>query len=365
MIHKVRIQNFKCLRDVSVELERFTVFVGANGSGKTSVLEAIHNAVRAATGGDPQKVFAHERHGDWVYTRGGAGDLSIRCETDGGAFAVEATPPEGYPPAPDLLQKELWTYRISPHGPPLLHALEPARGLLLLRLNAAVMARPSYSLHDPPRVEYTGEGLTSVLAYMALNNPQGFDTLVGEARKLIPRLRRIRFLKTVVYQTENELVRFGRDTVNRSIRRPVPGELMLFDFEHAENVSARTASEGTLMMLGLITVLLGPIRPRILLLDDIEHGLHPLAQKHLVEVIERILQEYQDLQLLVTAHSPYLLNYVAPEQVRIMAVNEDGHSRCGRLIDHPKFETWKEEMTPGEMWSVFGEKWVTEREARS
>lgn len=76
MIHKVHIQNFKCLRDVSVELERFTVFVGANGSGKTSVLEAIHNAVRAATG-DPQKVFAHERHGDWVYTRGGAGDLSI------------------------------------------------------------------------------------------------------------------------------------------------------------------------------------------------------------------------------------------------------------------------------------------------
>ena len=38
--------------------------------------------------------------------------------------------------------------------------------------------------------------------------------------------------------------------------------------------------------------------------------------------------------------------------------------RCGRLIDHPKFETWKEEMAPGEMWSVFGEKWVTEREVR-
>jgi AAA15 family ATPase/GTPase len=45
MIHKVRIQNFKSLRDVNIELERFTVFVGANGSGKTSVLEAIHNAV--------------------------------------------------------------------------------------------------------------------------------------------------------------------------------------------------------------------------------------------------------------------------------------------------------------------------------
>ena len=310
MIHKVRIQNFKSLRDVSVELERFTVFVGANGSGKTSVLEAIHNAVRAATG-DPQKVFAHERHGDWIYTRGGVGDLSIRCETAGGEFSVEATPPEGYPPSPELMQKARWEYRISPSGAPLRTALEPARRMVFLRLNAAVMARPSYSQDDPPRVEYTGEGLASVLAYMALNDPQGFEDLVAVARTLIPRLRRIRFRKATVYRTESELVRFGKDTVNRSSRRPYQGELILFDFEHAENVSARTASEGTILMLGLLTVLLGPTRPRILLLDDIEHGLHPLAQKQLVEVIGQILQKYPDLQLLATAHSPYLLNYLS------------------------------------------------------
>ena len=184
--------------------------------------------------------------------------------------------------------------------------------MVFLRLNAAVMARPSYSQDDPPRVEYTGEGLASVLAYMALNDPQGFEDLVAVARTLIPRLRRIRFRKATVYRTESELVRFGKDTVNRSSRRPYQGELILFDFEHAENVSARTASEGTMLMLGLLTVLLGPIRPRILLLDDIEHGLHPLAQKQLVEVIGPILQKYPDLQLLATAHSPYLLNYLTP-----------------------------------------------------
>ena len=185
------------------------------------------------------------------------------------------------------------------------------------------------------------------------------------ARTLIPRLRRIRFRKATVYRTESELVRFGNDTVNRSSRRPYQGELILFDFEHAENVSARTASEGTMLMLGLLTVLLGPTRPRILLLDDIEHGLHPLAQKQLVEVIGRILQKYPDLQLLATAHSPYLLNYLAPEQVRIMATGPDGYCRCGRLTDHPKFATWKEEMAPGEMWSLFGEKWLADKEAAS
>jgi predicted ATPase len=358
MIQKVHVQNFKSLRDVSVELERFTVFVGANGSGKTSVLEAIHNAVRAATG-DAQKVFAHERHGDWIYTKGGLGDLSIRCVTAGGEFSVEATPPKEYRPSPELMQRESqWDYRISPSGVPLSEALEPARSMVFLRLNAAVMAKPSYSEDDPPLVEYTGAGLASVLAYMALNDPQGFDKLATVARTLIPRLHRIRFRKAKVYRTESELVRFGNDTVNRSSRRPYQGELILFDFDHAENISARTASEGTMLMLGLLTVLLGPSRPRILLLDDIEHALHPLAQKQLVEVIGQILQRFPDLQLLATAHSPYLLNYLTPEQVRIMAAGRNGYSRCGRLTDHAKFATWKEEMAPGEMWSLFGEKWL-------
>ena len=41
MIARVSVKNFKCLRDVTVNLERFTVFVGANGSGKTSFLQAL------------------------------------------------------------------------------------------------------------------------------------------------------------------------------------------------------------------------------------------------------------------------------------------------------------------------------------
>lgn len=362
MIHNVQIQNFKSLREVSIDLERFTVFVGANGSGKSSVLGAIHNAVRAATG-KPQKVFAHERHGDWVYTRGGDGDLSIVCRTEKGEFRVAASPPEGYPPPPELLQRGHWEYRISPAGPALAAALEPARGLVFLHLNAAMLSQPSYVEKDPPRMEYTGEGLASVLAFMALNTPAAFEGLVGIARTLIPRLRHIRFRKATVYKEETELVRFGEDVVERRTRRPYQGELILLDFEHAENVSARTASEGTMLMLGLLTVLLGPNRPRILLLDDIEHGLHPLAQKQLVAVIGQIMQRFPELQILATAHSPYLLNYLQPEQVRIMAAGPDGYARCGRLTDHPKFPKWKDEMSPGEMWTLFGEKWLAEPEA--
>ncbi|QEH31991.1 recombination protein F [Aquisphaera giovannonii] len=398
MIRKVRVQNYKSLRDVSVDLERFTVFVGANGSGKTSILQAVHNTMRAASRSDADKVFVYAWYGDWIYTRGGQGEWSIECEMAEGRIAVRGQPPLIYPPPPDFIwiytrggqgewsiECEMAEGRIAVRGqPPLIYppppdfigkskwrfplvihrhgALDDVYGLVLVRLDASLMARPSYSQDDPPRMASSGRGLASVLAFMALNDPQGFARLVEMARILIPRLRRIRFRKEPVYRTESELVRFGQDAVKRRDRRKYQGELILFDFDHAENVSARHASEGTILMLGLLTILLGPSRPRVMLLDDLEHGLHPLAQKQMVEVIGQILQQYPDLQILATAHSPYLLNFLSPEQVRIVALGEDGHTRCGRLSDHPEFETWKEEMAPGEMWSLFGEKWLAEQE---
>ena len=227
-----------------------------------------------------------------------------------------------------------------------------------LHLSAKKLAKPSYAERIPPRVEYDGEGLAAVLAYMALNDPDGFDELVGEMRGLIPHLRRIRFSKETVRRTEKEYVKFGDDTVERRSSRAYQGDAMLFDFHNANNVSAHAVSEGTLMLLGLLTVLLGPNHPDVLLLDDIEHGLHPLAQKGLLEVFARVMDKYPDLQILASAHSPYLLDGLEPEQIRLMTVGQDGYSVCGRLMDHPEFDKWKDEMAPGELWSLFGEKWL-------
>lgn len=54
------------------------------------------------------------------------------------------------------------------------------------------------------------------------------------------------------------------------------------------------------MLLGLLTVLLGPSKPSILLLDDIEHGLHPLAQKSLLDVLSRVMKRFPELQVLAS-----------------------------------------------------------------
>ena len=72
------------------------------------------------------------------------------------------------------------------------------------------------------------------------------------------------------------------------------------------------------------------------------------------------MKTFTDLQIIATAHSPCLLDQLQPEQIRLMTLDEDGYAVCGKLTDHPQFEKWKEEMAPGELWSLFGEKWLVE-----
>ncbi len=51
MITKIRIINFKAIEDETFHIGRFNIFVGANNSGKSSVLQAIQFAVGAAQTG--------------------------------------------------------------------------------------------------------------------------------------------------------------------------------------------------------------------------------------------------------------------------------------------------------------------------
>src|ERR1700742_1032297 len=53
MITRLRLENFKAHRDTDLALRQFTVLVGDNGSGKTSVLEALRLPGKLAAADGP------------------------------------------------------------------------------------------------------------------------------------------------------------------------------------------------------------------------------------------------------------------------------------------------------------------------
>ncbi len=128
------------------------------------------------------------------------------------------------------------------------------------------------------------------------------------------------------------------------------------------DIPARMVSDGTLLILGLLSAMMGPNHPKLILLDDLDHGLHPRAQRDLVTLLRKLFEQDPALQIVATTHSPYLLDQLEPKEIRLTTRLGDGSVACARLDEHPDFEKWKEAMAPGEFWSMVGEKWVGERQ---
>lgn len=361
MINSVHIRNFKNIRSADIDLERLTVFVGANASGKSSVLEAVHYCTLAANG-DAAKHFRHERHCDWLYTRGGTGDLQLECATDDGRYGIIATMPH----IPDYsiervdeIGRQIWSFSVTPADDVQRRAAsQNTKSMVFLHLSASKLAEGSYSEAPVPRVEFDGSGLPSVLAYLKLTDDASFEQIESTMREFVPQFRRIRIQRKRIRKRETEYIKIDNESVPRHYMRVYQGEALLFDFANAQNISASAVSEGTLLLLGLLTVLQGPVRPNVLLMDDIEQGLHPLAQRKLLDVLRMLMKEYPKLQVLASAHSPYLLDGLDANQVRCVTSGPEGYTVVNKLGDHPEFAKWQDEMAPGEMWSMFGEKWM-------
>ena len=61
-ISHLRIENFRCVRELDVDLEDTTVFIGANNSGKSSILEAIRIALSRRWGRRGTGFTEHDVH---------------------------------------------------------------------------------------------------------------------------------------------------------------------------------------------------------------------------------------------------------------------------------------------------------------
>jgi predicted ATPase len=209
-----------------------------------------------------------------------------------------------------------------------------------LRLDPGQLAAPSYSDQATPKVEPSGKGLASVLADMALSQPEEFQQIQDTLKKIVRGVVR---------------VRIGRAQIPGL---NLWGHEVILDTTAAKNIPGYLTSEGTLLVLGLLTALYQKERPKVFLLDDIDRGLHPRALESLVTAIREILKLNPELQVIATSHSPYLLDYFDAKEIRMTTTKEDGSVVCAPMTSHPDFDKWKELMKPGEFWSHVGEDWV-------
>jgi predicted ATPase len=364
MIHAVRFRNFKALRDVELQLDRFTVLVGPNASGKTSVLEGLHHLTRLAST-DPRRVFEGRADVGVIASRGQQGALELGLEgtfrRKKGDLSVSFAAIEDYPFSDAYRLESRWgdrrfAVRRELHPPEDASAESHAElplGLVLreaayLRLDPARLAEASYSDLPTPVVGPDGAGLAAVIADMAVARPDDFVLLQDALRAVLPGLLRVRLVRAKV-------PRRGAEHED-----PVWGHEIVFDMAGAADIPARAASEGMLLVLGLFATLLGPDRHELVLIDRLERAVSPRSLGELTTQLNQVLAVEPRIQIIATTDSPALVDHLSAESVRVHCLLEDGSVRIKPLTMHPEYAMLREDLRPGELWSQVGDAWVAE-----
>lgn len=113
--------------------------------------------------------------------------------------------------------------------------------------------------------------------------------------------------------------------------------------ESGLRVPSWATSAGTLRALALTIIPYLSTLPRLYLVEEPENGLHPTV----IEAVYQSLSSVYDGQVLVTSHSPILLNIVQPAEVICFSRSADGSSQVIRGDEHPVLKEWRQEVPLG------------------
>lgn len=382
MITSIRPQGFRGLNNEDVPLRPFTVIVGPNGAGKTSILHAIDGAAQVLSGKSVVgawnlSVFDLPRNSLAQVELSIPGFESVCWVIENTGNSLPAThiglnfPPFNFAIRNGQIALENFAGREIP-----VEARNGVRGLReqlrttgTLNLNAAAIARGTIPMTEEIALAPDGANLGAVLLDLHVRRRHTFDLIENEFKRLVPSVLSINFERAMIPSTETEVTSLGTHGSVRTYTRELAGYALRFKLKTGSGLSARQMSDGSLLTLAILTAAWAScdqdrgIFP-ILLIDGLEHALHPRAQAELAAAVWRASLCAPAMQVIATTHSPHVLDEILVENVVVVAPNAEGFGVAAPLSNHPDFERWKGQMKAGEFWAMVAEDWVTDSGTR-
>lgn len=370
MLEKVILHNFKSHKSTELNFDgsRLHALVGKNSAGKTTVLQALHNLSTLADSSFA-KIFQYERSPQFITTIGEK-HLSVTASGFWGynnrqnwqaSYSWKQENNDSWHPTASwnidgkLGDLEGWSSSLSDSPYPIPQSLKYA---VYLKLVASNLAKAAYSEKITPRVEFDGSGLAPTLDFLRNEAPDKFKLIEETLSRIVPNVRKIGIKRAKVPVIRKRLIEVDGKSISYEENQDMTGQEVILDMNTDKRIPAHAISEGTMLTLGLLTVLMNPTQPNLFFLDDVEQGLHPKAQRELMTVFKEIIQYNPNLQIIFSTHSPYIIDELVPSQVHILNNSNSGFTISKRLDEHPDVEWAKQTLTTGEFWDAEGEEWV-------
>jgi predicted ATPase len=368
---RLTVEGFRRLRDVQLDLHPLSVMIGANGTGKTSVLDVLSLLASSA----------QSRLSPSLSELGGLANLLTydKAEELGLGITMEV-------PGHDTLQYSLWLRpepiaylireeklsqktsissthfdRIISHGADVKY-FDPEKQKLIPPtwehnpLETALAQVPKM-FQEP---EDFRRRLASSTFYHVLNvdprSPVRLPQAMGPAN--LPGRNGEDLVSCLFYLRETDRNRF--EAIEDSLRAAFPqferldfppvaaGTLALAWRERgfSKPLYAHQLSEGTLRFLWLTTLLQSPGLTALTLLDEPEVSLHP---ELLSLLADQLREASQRSQIIVATHSDTLIRFLEPSEVVVLDATEDGMTTLTRA-DELDLNEWLKDYTLDELW---------------
>jgi predicted ATPase len=263
-------------------LSPFTLLVGANGTGKSNFLKLLKALSQEADARHfenddgltlqehsfflKEKHYSHLAEEQIIEVFGRVESQSIYKIKDGNSFDKK---PE------EFMDVKVFTFNPQSSG------------------------KEEFLMGEPSIAE-DGEGVVRVLDSLKTGDREDlFEKIEATLKSYIPEIEKLSFVP-------------GNNVKSLQIReKHIPNPVLMRDL-----------SEGTQLMLLLITLLYQENRPSLICIEDIDRGLHPRLFQRVIELCFELSSRNDGVQIIATTHNPYLVDEFKDSESAVLIVEK-------------------------------------------
>jgi predicted ATPase len=350
-IQRMKIEGFKSIKSLDIELKPLNILIGANGSGKSNFISAFKFLNELASK-KLQRYIAQSGGAERFLHFGSKNTEYIEFYLDFGAnqYSVNLIPAE---PDTLLIGTETPSFKGHGHHSPYTQTLnyQPEKESLL------ASSRKSIATHVLNRLQtykiYHFHDTSSSAPVKKTNDASDCLSLQSDASNLASMLYAF---KTSVFHSHHyqkivDTVQLVAPFFQDFILEPDENGNILPRWQHRNSEKSWTfndLSDGTLRFICLTTLLQQHPHyfPQTVLIDEPELGLHPHALNILASMLKSVAA--QGKQVIVSSQSVTLINHFSAED--LLVADQVNNETVIRRLEEGEVTAWLEEYTLGSIW---------------
>jgi predicted ATPase len=371
-ISRLKIKGFRRLREIDLMVRPFMVLIGANGVGKTSLLDAFA-LLSASASGKLTSTLSQFGGIANLLTRGKSDEVSLLVDKNVQyhqplEYELHLAPMgSGYSISKEILSQD------RGYLSPFKHIDSADGDIRYYEVDKNQLVRPEWehnpletSLSQVPKMFREPEEMRRVLAtatqYHVLDVstrspvklPQQMKPAYlpgADGEDLVPYLYYLREEDRNRYDAIVDTLRAGFTDFEELNFPPVAAGMLTMtwkDKNFRKPIYMNELSEGTLRFLWLVSLLQSPSLSNITMIDEPEVSLHPELLSLLADLMREAAKR---TQLVVATHSDRFIRFLQTEEVVVMDIDEDGCAKA-TWADSLDLDEWLAEYSLDELWRM-------------